>query len=56
MQPVPHYWGNRLCPGHEISGPAILVLDDTTVYLGPTDHALIDTYSNILIEVGAADG
>jgi N-methylhydantoinase A/oxoprolinase/acetone carboxylase beta subunit len=56
IQPVPHYWGNRLCPGHEISGPAILVLDDTTVYLGPTDHAAIDTYSNILIKVGAADG
>lgn len=56
MQPVPHYWGNRLCPGHEINGPAILVLDDTTVYLGPTDHAAIDTYSNILIKVGATDG
>ncbi|WNM60708.1 hydantoinase/oxoprolinase family protein [Candidatus Nitrospira neomarina] len=56
MQPVPHYWGARLCPGHEIHGPAILVLDDTTVYLGPTDHAAIDTYSNILIKVGATDG
>jgi N-methylhydantoinase A len=56
MQPVPHYWGTRLCPGHEINGPAILVLDDTTVYLGPTDHAAIDTYSNILIKVGATDG
>ena len=56
MQLVPHYLGNRLRPGHEISGPAILVLDDTTVYLGPTDHAAIDTYSNMLIEVGAADG
>ncbi|MCW5782491.1 MAG: hydantoinase/oxoprolinase family protein [Nitrospirales bacterium] len=56
MQPVPHYWGTRLCPGHEIHGPAILVLDDTTIYLGPTDHAAIDTYSNILIKVGATDG
>ena len=56
MQPVPHYWGARLCPGHEISGPAILVLDDTTIYLGPTDHAKIDTYVNILIKVGATDG
>jgi len=56
MQSVPHYWGNLLSPGHEINGPAILVLDDTTVYLGPTDHAAIDPYSNILIEVGATDG
>lgn len=56
MQPVPHYWGARLRPGHEIHGPAILVLDDTTIYLGPTDHAEIDTYLNILIKVGATDG
>jgi len=56
IQLVPHYWGNRLCPGHEISGPAILVLDDTTVYLGPTDQANVDPYSNILIQVGPANG
>jgi N-methylhydantoinase A len=56
LQAVSHYWGNRLRPGHEVSGPAILVLDDTTVYLGPDDHAKIDAYSNILINVGATDG
>jgi hypothetical protein len=33
-----------------------LVLDDTTVYLGPDDQAKIDAYSNILIDVGATDG
>ncbi len=52
MQSVPHYRGNRLRPGHEICGPAIMVLEDTTVYLGITDHARIDAYSNILIDVG----
>ena len=56
IQAVSHYWGNRLRPGHEVSGPAILVLDDTTVYLGPDDHAKIDAYSNILIDVGTTDG
>ncbi len=56
IQPVPHYWGARLRPGHEVNGPAILVLDDTTIYLGPTDHAEVDTYSNILIQVGVTDG
>jgi N-methylhydantoinase A len=56
IQAVPHYWGNRLRPGHEVSGPAILVLDDTTVYLGPDDHAKMDAYSNILIAVGVTDG
>ncbi len=49
---VPHYRGNRLSPGHKISGPAIIVLEDTTVYLGMTDNATIDGYSNILIKVG----
>ena len=53
---VPHYWGNCLRPGHEIPGPAIVVMDDTTVYLGSTDHAKLDVYSNILIDVGATDG
>ena len=53
---VPHFWGNRLRPGHHVSGPAILVLDDTTVYLGPPDQATIDAYSNIIIDVGATDG
>ncbi len=55
IQGVPHYWGDRLRPGHEISGPAILVLDDTTVYIGPADHARIDSYLNILIQVGASN-
>ena len=55
IQRVPHYWGDRLRPGYEISGPAILVLDDTTVYIGPADHARIDAYLNILIQVGASN-
>jgi hypothetical protein len=53
---VPHFWGNRLSPGHQVFGPAILVLDDTTVYLGSDDRATIDAYSNIIIDVGATDG
>lgn len=52
LQSVPHYRGNRLNPGHEIPGPAIIALEDTTVYLGVTDHARIDAYFNILIDVG----
>ena len=52
-QSVPHYWGNRLRPGHKISGPAIIMLEDTTVCLDITDNATIDAYSNILIDVGS---
>lgn len=53
---VPHFWGSRLRPGHQVFGPALLVLDDTTVYLGPDDRAAVDAYSNIIIDVGATDG
>ena len=53
---IPHFWGKSLRPGHQVSGPAILVLDDTTVYLGPHDKAMIDAYSNIIIDVGDTDG
>ena len=56
IQQIPHYRGNRLQPGHEISGPAVLVLDDTTVFLEAKDQAQIDVYSNIIIDVGAVDG
>lgn len=56
IQPVPHYQGNQLRPGHEVPGPAILIMDDTTVYLGPGDHAEIDVYSNILIDIGGSNG
>jgi N-methylhydantoinase A/oxoprolinase/acetone carboxylase beta subunit len=55
-QSVPHYRGHLLNPGHKISGPAIIVLEDTTVYLGIADNATIDAYSNILIDVGLDHG
>ena len=50
---VAHYRGNLLTPGHRLSGPAIIVQDDTTVYLGPTDMAVVDGYRNLLIDVGS---
>ena len=53
VEDVPHYRGNLLKPGHRLSGSAIIVQDDTTVYLGPTDMAVVDGYRNLLIDVGA---
>jgi N-methylhydantoinase A len=53
VEDVPHYRGNLLKPGHRLSGPAIIVQNDTTVYLGPTDRGVVDGYRNLLIEVGA---
>ncbi len=52
VEDVPHYRGNLLKPGHRLSGPAIIVQEDTTVYLGQTDMAVVDEYRNLLIDVG----
>ena len=53
VEEVPYYRGALLKPGHRIQGPAIIVQDDTTVYLGPSDNGSVDGYRNLLIEVGA---
>ncbi|GJL51797.1 MAG: N-methylhydantoinase A [Nitrospirales bacterium] len=50
---VPHYRESLLQVGHRIEGPAIIVLADTTIYLGSTDSALVDQYRNLVIDVGA---
>jgi N-methylhydantoinase A len=52
LQPTPFYGGEMLAPGHTIAGPAIVVRKDTTVLIGEPDRAFVDTYLNLLIEVG----
>ena len=52
VQEVPHYRGHMLKPGHHLLGPAMIIQDDTTVFLGQTDRAVVDGYRNIDIEVG----
>lgn len=52
VKEVPHYRGNLLKSGHRLSGPAIVVQDDTTLFLGPSDKAVVDGYRNLLIDVG----
>lgn len=42
----------RLRAGHELDGPAVIVQEDTTVLLGPNDHARIDEYANLLVDIG----
>ncbi len=42
----------RLRPGHLFAGPAVVVSEDTTVWLSPTDRASVDEYGNLLIDVG----
>jgi N-methylhydantoinase A len=51
VTPEPFYHGGRLKPGNVIGGPAVLVYDDTTVYLPRGDRARVDKYSNLIIDV-----
>jgi N-methylhydantoinase A len=45
---------DRLKPGNEISGPAIVETPVTTVVVNPTDRATVDEFRNIIITTGPA--
>lgn len=51
-QQTPIYDRTELQPGTEISGPAIVVEDDSTIVVQPGHAAHIDRYANIVIEDG----
>jgi N-methylhydantoinase A len=50
--PTPFYRAELLRPGNRLQGPAVVVRDDTTILLSPTDQAWVDGQENITIEVG----
>ncbi|MCB0166762.1 MAG: hydantoinase/oxoprolinase family protein, partial [Anaerolineae bacterium] len=50
---VPFYFGNDLKPGQQLSGPAVIIQPDTTVFIGPDEVLSIDAYRNLVIEVAA---
>jgi len=49
--PVPFYKGEILNPGNLITGPAIIIRDDTTILMGPQDKARVDRLLNLWIEI-----
>jgi N-methylhydantoinase A len=51
-QETPIYDRTELQPGTEISGPAIVIEDDSTIVVQPGHAAHIDRYANIVIEDG----
>jgi N-methylhydantoinase A len=51
-QDVRFYRGEKLSPGNQVSGPAIVVRDDTTIYLGSADSAVVDGYLNLIVKIG----
>jgi N-methylhydantoinase A len=48
---VPLYRGESLLPGNRITGPAVVVRQDTTILIGIHDQAYVDNLCNLLIEV-----
>jgi N-methylhydantoinase A len=48
---VSFYTGEKLAAGTQIYGPAIIVREDTTVYLGPSDSGMVDNYLNLVIKI-----
>ena len=47
------YRGEKLRHGNQISGPALVVRSDTTIFLNTNDQAQVDGYQNLWIEVGS---
>lgn len=48
---VPLYRFELLLPGNSITGPALIVREDTTVFIPPGDKALVDPYGNLVISI-----
>jgi len=43
---------NKMKPGHEVTGPAIIETPVTTIVVNPKDHAFMDEFRNVRIELG----
>jgi N-methylhydantoinase A len=53
---VPFYRGERLRPGQVMTGPAVVVQKDTTIFLSRGDRARVDGRYNLVVEVGKGEG
>jgi N-methylhydantoinase A len=51
LMDAPFYRGEKLRPGHRITGPAVIVQSDTTILLGAGDVAEGDGRFNLVVEI-----
>jgi N-methylhydantoinase A len=51
LQNVPLFDGEMLDPGNVLSGPAIVVRKDTTVFLPENHNAIVDQLANLIISI-----
>jgi hypothetical protein len=55
-EPTPIYDRARLQPGHRIVGPAVVEQLDATTLIGPGQHARLDEYRNLHIDLDPISG
>lgn len=55
LHETPFYDGEKLVPGSQIGGPAVVLRPDTTILLEQADRAEVDPYLNLIITVGSHD-
>jgi N-methylhydantoinase A len=51
---TPYYDGERLGPGHSLDGPAVVELENSTIWIPPMFDAHVDDYNNIVATRGAS--
>jgi N-methylhydantoinase A len=49
---LPFFNGERLAPGNQLTGPAIVLRSDTTVLISEGDFAEVDEFCNLLLHIG----
>ena len=50
---IPFYHGETLKHGNMITGPAVVLRNDTTILISQTDNAHVDPFNNLIIEIGS---
>ncbi|MBN1993865.1 MAG: hydantoinase/oxoprolinase family protein [Anaerolineae bacterium] len=48
---IPFFDGQRLQPGCQFSGPAVIIHPDTTIFIEAGDEAVMDEHKNLIINV-----
>ncbi len=53
-RPTPTYQFERITPGMEITGPAVIESPITTIVVNPNDRASMDEFRNVRLHIGGA--
>jgi N-methylhydantoinase A len=52
IEKIPYYHGEALKPGNIIPGPAVILRNDTTILIPEGDTSSVDSYLNLIIDIG----